>query len=95
MLGFSLRIDLYMTYENQVFVANVVVTDPTQKMVASNVISSLAGVVVKLNAIVKIRKCRRLRKGHHFIPMAIKVHSAPRHDMDRFIRECACIFHDK
>jgi hypothetical protein len=34
-------------------------------------------------------------KGHHFISMAMEVHSACRHDMDHFIKECAHIFHNK
>jgi hypothetical protein len=47
---------------------------------------------MKLNVIVKICKYRRLHEGHHFIPMAMEVHGASRHDMDRFIKECACVF---
>jgi hypothetical protein len=35
----SLQANLYMTPKNQVFVTNVVVTDPTRKMTVSNVIS--------------------------------------------------------
>jgi len=27
--------------------------------------------------------------------MAMEVHGTPMHDMDRFIRECACLFHDR
>jgi hypothetical protein len=27
--------------------------------------------------------------------MASKVHNATGHDMDYFIKECACLFHDK
>jgi hypothetical protein len=61
----------------------------------ANVISRLAGVVAKLSTITKIYKYKRLHKGHHFIPMAMEVHSAPRHDMDRFIEEYACLFHDR
>jgi hypothetical protein len=29
------------------------------------------------------------------MPMAMEVHDAPGHDMDRFIRECVRLFHDK
>ncbi len=48
---------------------------------------------MKLSAIVKIRKYRGLHEGHHFIPMAMKVHGALECDMDRFIRECVRLFH--
>jgi hypothetical protein len=27
--------------------------------------------------------------------MAMKVHNTLRHDMDRFVKECACLFHDR
>jgi hypothetical protein len=50
---------------------------------------------VKLGAIVKICKYRRLHEGHYFIPMAMELHNAPKHDMDCFIRECAYLFHDR
>jgi len=50
---------------------------------------------MKLNVIVKIRKYRGLHEGHQFIPMAMEVHGAPRCDMDCFIKECACLFHDR
>jgi hypothetical protein len=39
MLGISLQVDSYMTQEDQVFVANVVVTDLMLEMVASSVIT--------------------------------------------------------
>jgi len=55
-----------------------------------NVINQLAGAVVKLNDIAKICKYIGLRDGHHFILMTMEVHNAPRRDMDRFIKECAC-----
>jgi hypothetical protein len=35
----SLRADFYMIHEDQAFVVDVVVIDPTQKTVATNVIS--------------------------------------------------------
>jgi len=73
MLGVSLQANLYMTQEDQ-FVVDVVVINPTQEMVASNVIIQLIGVVVKLNAIVKICKYKGFHEGHHFIPMAMEVH---------------------
>ncbi len=86
-LGVSLRVDLYMTREDQVFVADVVVTDPTWETVASSVINQLVGVVMKFCTIVKICKYRGLHEGHHFNLMAMEVHDAPMHDMDHFIRE--------
>ncbi len=46
---------------------------------------------VKFSAITKIHKYRKLHEGHHFIPMAMKVHNAPRH----FIKECVHLFHDR
>ncbi len=73
----------------------MVITNPTSEIVASNVISQLTGTTVKFNVIVKICKYRRFHEGHHFILMAMEVHNAPKHDMDHFIRECACLFHDK
>jgi hypothetical protein len=92
----SSQVDLYVTQKDQVFVANVVVIHPTRETVVSNVINQLTTyVVVELSAITKIRTYRRLREGHHFISMAMEVHVALGHDMDHFIRECACIFHDK
>jgi len=34
-------------------------------------------------------------EGHHFIPMAMEVHDTFRHDMDRFIKECAHLSHTR
>jgi hypothetical protein len=51
--------------------------------------------LVKLSAIVKIFKYRGLHEGHHFISMVMEVHGAPECDMDRFIKECACLFHNR
>ncbi len=62
---------------------------------ASNVISRPVGTVVELSTIAKIRKCRGLHEGHHFIPMAMEVHDTPERDMNCFIKECAHLFHDK
>jgi len=50
---------------------------------------------MKFNTIVNICKYRRLHERHHFIPMAMEVHDTLGHDMDRFIKECACLFHDR
>jgi hypothetical protein len=56
----SLWIDLYMIWEDHVFIANVLVTNPMWEMMASNVIKRLANAATKLNIIVKIYKYRRL-----------------------------------
>jgi hypothetical protein len=85
-----------MTQEDQVFIVDVMVTNPTREMVSSNVISQPIGAVVKLCTIAKIHKYRRLHhEGHHFIPMAMEVHGAPEHHMDCFIRQCAHLFHNR
>jgi hypothetical protein len=94
-LGVSLRTNLYMTQEDQVFVVDVVAINLTREMVASNVISSLACAIVKLSTIVKIHRYKTLHEGHHFIPMAMNVHDALERDMDRFIIECVHLFHDR
>jgi len=73
----------------------VVVTDPMQEMVALNVISQPTSVVLELNTIAKIHKYKRLHEGHCFILMAMEVHNKLGHDMDHFIKECACLFHNK
>jgi hypothetical protein len=85
-LGVSLQIDLYMTQEDKVFVANVLVIDLMREMVVWTVVSWLANAAMKFSSIVKIHKCKRLHEGHHFIPMAVEVHGAFRHDMNRFIK---------
>jgi hypothetical protein len=84
-----------MTRENQFFVVDVMIIDITRKMVALSVISQLVGLVIELSAIVNIHKYRGLHEGHHFILMAMEVHDAPERDMDRFIKECVCLFHDR
>ncbi len=71
------------------------VTDPTWEIMASNVISQPACVTIKFNVFIKICKYKRLHEGHHFIPMALKVDDTLGHDMDCFIGECACLFHNK
>ncbi len=60
----------------------------------SNVIGRPTNVATKFNTITKIRKYKGLHEGLHFIPMAMEVHDAPKCDMDRFIRECVCFFHN-
>jgi hypothetical protein len=69
--------------------------DLTRKMMASSVISQWLSVATKLSAIVNICKYRRFHEGHHFILMAMEVHDVPKHDMDCFIKECACFFHNR
>jgi hypothetical protein len=73
----------------------VVVTNPTWETMALSVISRPTGVIAELNDIINICKYKGLHEGHKFIPMAMEVHSAPRHDMDRFIKACTCFFHDR
>jgi hypothetical protein len=72
-----------------------VVIDLMRETMALSVINQLVSAIVKLNVIVKIHKYRGLHEGHHFIPMTMEVHGTPMHDMDRFIKECVCLFHDK
>ncbi len=62
---------------------------------ASSVINQPTSVVAKFNAIIKIDKYRGFHEGQHFILMTMEMHGAPRHDMDCFIRECACLFQDR
>jgi hypothetical protein len=61
----------------------------------SNVISRPIGAIVKLNAIVKIRKYKRFHERDHFILMTMEVHGALGHNMDRFIKEYARLFHNR
>jgi hypothetical protein len=64
-------------------------------MVASSVISGLVGADIEFSAIAKIYKYKGFHEGHHFILMAMEVHNALGCDMDRFIRECAHLFHNR
>jgi hypothetical protein len=64
-------------------------------MVALSVISSPTSATMELNAIVKIWKYKGFHMGHHFILMAMEVHNALGHDMDRFIKECVRFFHNR
>jgi hypothetical protein len=73
----------------------VVVIDSTQKTMALCVISRPTSIVTKLITIAKIRKYKGLHEGHHFIPMAMEMHDTFEHDMDNFIKECVCLFHDR
>ncbi len=77
------------------FVVNMVVIDLMWKMVATNVINWLIGVIAKFNAIVKICKYRKFHERHHFIPMAMEMHDTPECDKDHFIKECVHLSHDR
>jgi hypothetical protein len=84
-----------MTWEDQVFFANVVVIDLTWEMMSSSVISWLTNAITKLNTIAKIHKYKRLHEGYHFILMAMEVHSTLGRDLDSFIKECVRLLHDR
>ncbi len=73
----------------------MVVIDPTRETMVSNVITQLVGVAIKLNTIIKICKYRKFHKGHHFIPMAMEMQGTHGRDMDRFIKKCAHLFHNR
>ncbi len=75
--------------------ANVVVTNPMWETVVVSVISRPTSAMVELNATVNICKYRGFHERHHFIPMAMEVHSAFGHDMDHFTKECVYLFHNK
>jgi hypothetical protein len=84
-----------MTRKDQVFIVDMVVIDLMQETMALTVISQPVNSVAKLCTIANIRKYSELHERHHFILMAMKVHSTFGHVMDRFIRECARLFHDR
>ncbi len=71
------------------------IIDWTQETMVTSVISRPTSVIVKLSTIVKICKCRGLHEGYHFIPIAMEVHNTPEHDMNRFIKKCAHLFHNR
>ncbi len=50
---------------------------------------------MEFNIIVKVFKYRELHERHHFILIVMEVHNTFGCDMNRFIRECACPFHDR
>jgi hypothetical protein len=91
----SLQTNFYMTREDQVFIFNVMVINLTWKTMSTNVNNQPVGVTTEHSTIVKIRKYGGLHKGHHFIPMGMEMHDVFRCDMDRFIKKCACLFHDR
>jgi hypothetical protein len=84
-----------MTRKDQVFVADVVLIDPTLEIVATNVIIWPKGAIAKLSVITKIHKYKKRHEGHHFIPMVMKVHGTHGCDMDHFIEQCVCLFHNR
>jgi hypothetical protein len=59
----SLRVDLYMTHEHQVFVANVVVTNLTQKMVFMNAITQPTNATSKLSPLLRSTNIKGFMKG--------------------------------
>jgi hypothetical protein len=72
----SLQADFYMIRQEYDFVANVVDINPMQETMDSSVINRPTSAIVELNAITKFHKYRRFHEGHHFILMAMEVHSA-------------------
>jgi hypothetical protein len=71
------------------------IIDLTRKIVVLNVITQSTSAVVKFNTIAKIYKYKGFHERHHFISMAMEVHNALGRDMDHFIKECVCLFHNK
>jgi len=63
----------------------VVVINPTWETMALSVINRPVGATMELSTIAKIHKYRGLHEGHDTLG----------HDMDRFIKECAYLFHDR
>jgi len=91
----SLQADIYMTQEDQVFVVDVVITNPMRETMVSNVICQPTNATTKLNTIVKIHKYRGFHERCHFIMMVMEVHGTLGHDIDYVIKECAHLFHDR
>ncbi len=83
-----------MIHEDQVFVVVVVVIDPMRETMALSVISQPWDATMEFNAI-EIHKYRRFHEWHHFILMVFEVHNTFKRDMNRFIKECAHLFHDR
>jgi hypothetical protein len=52
-----------MTQEDQLFIADVVVTNPTRETMVSSVISWLEGAMAKLNVIAKFANIKGFMKG--------------------------------
>jgi hypothetical protein len=62
----SLQANFYMTQEDQIFIADAVVTNSTWEIVSSSVINQPTCATTEFNAIVKICKYRGFYEGHHF-----------------------------
>jgi hypothetical protein len=45
--------------------------------------------------LLKIHKYRGFHEGHHFISIALEVDGVFKCDMNCFIKECICLFHDR
>ncbi len=73
-LGVSLKFNLYMIRKDQVFVVDGVITNMTREIVASSVISQLAGAAENLTSLLKSTNIKGLHEGHHFILMTTEVH---------------------
>jgi hypothetical protein len=61
--GISLRIDLYMTWKDQVFIADVMVIDLTWKTVISSVINRPIGAVANLASLLRFASIKGFMKG--------------------------------
>ncbi len=61
----------------------------------TSVNSQQTNATMEFNNIAKIRKYKEFHEGHHFIPMAMKMHDILEHDMDHFFKECAHLFHNE
>jgi len=79
----------------QIFVTNVMVTNLTREIMALNVISQPSSAIAKLSVIVKIHKYKGFHEGHHFVLLAMEVQGTHGCDMDRFIKECVRLFHNR
>ncbi|KAG6542682.1 hypothetical protein Mapa_015917 [Marchantia paleacea] len=88
------RADLYLVREDQVTVADVVVTDPTRDTVSEGVITHPPGWAAS-GAAVKVSKYRGMQRGHLFVPLALELYGAMDTDFDMFVRECARAYHTR
>ncbi|KAG6551070.1 hypothetical protein Mapa_007305 [Marchantia paleacea] len=81
--------------EDQVTVADVVVTDPTRDTVSEGVITHLPGWATSGAAAAKVSKYRGMQRGHLFVPLALELYGAMDTDFDMFVRECARAYHTR
>ncbi len=72
----------------------MLVTNPTWETMVSSVVSRAIGATAELSSIAKMYKYKGFHEWYHFILMAMLVHGIPRH-MNRFIKECVCLFHNR